>query len=157
MFLVLFDNDWQFAHIAANRSSRQGSRRIDLIGDTQNAFIGPVCRRDIGNHQGSRVQTPLIVGALEVLPSKIPHGLVIPPQEECENDIEAIGAHDLAPDSGWVRYIERSHLAQSRHGERLLDFTLRDVDRDQDQQSNDTDEDDNNPPQKRQKLNKEKE
>ena len=93
-------------------------------------------------HQGSRVQTALVVRALKVSSPQGGNGLVVAPQEENNNDVKTPGTDDLAPRSLGLD-VERGHGGKGGQGIPGGHVALGEVQRDHDAAADDaqTDED----------------
>lgn len=139
---MFLDDPWQVPNITANGSTGQRSGGIDFIGESQEAIVGTVRLGNIGDHEGSRVQAALVVGALEILSAQHPHSPVVSPEKEGNDDSEGPRAHDLTPDRGGIRDIEWGHGTECRQSRGVaVILTLGDVHRYHDEAADDAEED----------------
>lgn len=127
---MFFDDPGQIPDISANRSSWEGRGRVNLVGQSQDTFVGTAIGRDVRDHQGSSMQTALVFRALKILPPQVPYNAIVPPQKVNNNEIKSPGAYNLTPNSRGIGDVEGRHQVEGRR-RRFITRTLAlcDIDR----------------------------
>ncbi|CRK27962.1 hypothetical protein BN1708_015037, partial [Verticillium longisporum] len=132
--VVLGDELGQILDVACDGGAGEGGAGDDLVDDAGDALVGAA---------RPRVQAVLVLVALEVTTAQVQHLFRVPPQEEHDNGVDAVGDGDLGPLRVAPDVRGREH---GQPGAALArDIDLREVDGDQDGENKDAEGDEEVP------------